>query len=86
MPTPPRPREIRARRFVSPEQPILRSADVCTLTTLSRAALLRLISLGEFPAPFRLGKRAIAWHRRDVEAWLADRPKVKPAQKTGAGA
>jgi prophage regulatory protein len=69
-----KPRDVRARHYVPPEKKILRLLDVLTLTTLSRTTVLRLMAEGEFPSPFRIGKRALAWHRADVERFLAGRP------------
>jgi prophage regulatory protein len=68
-----KPRDVRARQTVPPEKPLLRFPDVMTVTTLSRASIKRLIADGEFPKPFRLGKRVWAWRRADVEAFLAGR-------------
>lgn len=37
------------------------------------------IKRGCFPAPIRLGKKAVAWRRADVDAWLASRPTTRDA-------
>jgi prophage regulatory protein len=69
-----RPRDVRAHQTVPPEKPLLRFPDVMTLTTLSCTGIKRLIASGDFPKPFRLGKRVWAWRRAEIEAWLAGRP------------
>lgn len=39
----------------------------------SHATLYRLIELGVFPKPFKIGLRKNAWFRSDIEAWIAAR-------------
>lgn len=48
---------------------------VCRQTALSRANVYRLVKLGEFPAPVKLGQhaRASAWVGTEVDAWIAQR-------------
>jgi prophage regulatory protein len=36
----------------------------------SRVHIGRLIKLGEFPAPFRLGKMTICWREDVIDAWI----------------
>ncbi|MFQ5674050.1 MAG: helix-turn-helix transcriptional regulator [Nitrospinales bacterium] len=55
---------------------ILRAADVCRETRLSRTTLWRLERVGKFPARVQLGERAVGWRRADIEAWIESRPKV----------
>lgn len=40
---------------------------------MSRVSIWRKVRNKEFPAPIRLGDRAIGWRVADVEAWLAAR-------------
>jgi prophage regulatory protein len=53
---------------------LLRLRAVMHVTGLSRSTLYRLISDGQFPRPVRLGARAVAWRRSDVDAWSEARP------------
>ena len=53
---------------------LLRLRAVMHVTGLSRSTLYRLIADGQFPRPVRLGPRAVAWRRSDVEAWSEARP------------
>ena len=41
---------------------ILRRKDVEATVGLSRSTIYHLISQGLFPAPIKLGKRAVGWH------------------------
>ena len=52
----------------------LRLQAVVRVTGLSRSTLYRLIADKQFPRPVRLGARAVAWRRTDVEAWGEARP------------
>ncbi len=49
---------------------LLRRPDVETLTGLSRAWIYAAMARGEFPRPLRIGKRAVAWPRSVVDAWI----------------
>jgi prophage regulatory protein len=53
---------------------LLRLQTVVRVTGLSRSTLYRLIADGQFPRPVRLGPRAVAWRRQDVEDWSDARP------------
>ncbi|MFT6607142.1 MAG: prophage regulatory protein [Halocynthiibacter sp.] len=52
----------------------LRRPAVETATGLSRSTIYAMMDAGEFPRPIRIGKRAVAWPKSAVTAWLADRP------------
>jgi prophage regulatory protein len=43
---------------------------------LSHATIWRLVRAGKFPAPIRIGARAIAWRLSEIEAWLESRPRA----------
>ena len=47
----------------------LRLPGVMRMTGLSRSTLYRLVANKQFPRPVRLGPRAVAWRRTDIEAW-----------------
>lgn len=40
---------------------------------LSRSEIYRRVSIGDFPAPVKLGERASAWPEHEVSAWIASR-------------
>jgi prophage regulatory protein len=52
---------------------ILRKPRVLAIVGLGNTSLYEAIKLGTFPAPVKLGVRAVGWRRSDVEAWLASR-------------
>ncbi len=47
----------------------LRIQAVIRVTGLSRSTLYRLIADETFPRPVKLGPRAVAWRRSDIDAW-----------------
>ena len=42
---------------------------------LSRSSIYRLMRLGLFPEPIRIGVRAVRWNEADVASWLAACPR-----------
>lgn len=61
-------------RIVSEVASLMRVPAVMAATGLKKTALYRAISRGEFPAPRKIGLRAVAWRRADVERWIETRP------------
>ena len=53
--------------------PFLRLPVVKKLTGLSRSSIYLRIKSGHFPAPVRLGGRAVGWVEEEVENWARDR-------------
>lgn len=51
----------------------LRLPGVKLVTGLSKTSLYALIREKEFPAPVRLGPRAVAWVRSEVRQWAVER-------------
>jgi prophage regulatory protein len=51
----------------------MRMPLVIRMTGLGRSTIYRMIAAKEFPGPVKLGKRAVAWRRLDLERWSADR-------------
>lgn len=52
---------------------MLRIAEVCRRTGLSRSQIHRMIDGSSFPEPIKLSARATAWVEAEVEGWLQDR-------------
>lgn len=40
---------------------------------IQKTQLYALIARGEFPQPVRLARRAVAWERSEVQAWMRER-------------
>lgn len=55
-------------------QALARRRQVEQLVQLSRSSIYAAVKAGSFPAPYRIGARAVAWRISEVEQWLAARP------------
>ena len=51
---------------------------------IARTTIYRLMRAGQFPEPVRIGSRAVRWPERELEAWLADRPRATGDQPAAA--
>lgn len=54
---------------------IWRLPQVLKATGMGRSWIYQAVAEGQFPAPVRLGKRAVGWRRSDVLTWLESRQK-----------
>jgi len=52
---------------------ILRRREVEKLTGLARSTIYQYVKAGVFPAPVRLGARAVGWRYADVFDWINTR-------------
>jgi prophage regulatory protein len=53
---------------------VLRLDAVAAMVGLARSTIRAKAKTGEFPAPVRLGKRAVGWPEATVVRWLRARP------------
>lgn len=58
---------------------VLRLPQVLAKTGLSRTTTYAMIAKGGFPAPIRLGPRAVGWLEAEVDSWLASRCDLRTA-------
>jgi prophage regulatory protein len=52
------------------ESRLMRSREVQAMTGLPKSSLHNMAREGRFPAPLKLGARAVAWRAQDVVAWI----------------
>ena len=52
---------------------IIRRREVSQRTGLPKSSLYSLMNRGEFPAPVRLGPRAVGWYEDAVDQWIDSR-------------
>lgn len=65
----------------------LRFPAVIERTGLSRSTIYLRVNNGTFPAPLKIGVRAIAWLEAEIDAWLAATVKAaRPAGKRAVAA
>jgi prophage regulatory protein len=55
---------------------LMRRPAVLAATGLSKSYLYQLVAEGRFPAPRKIGMRAVAWNEADVREWIDSRPPV----------
>ncbi len=53
---------------------LVKRREVEVLTRLSRSSIYAAMRAGTFPRPVKIGQRAVAWRRVEVEQWIASRP------------
>lgn len=70
------------RLSAPPSGPLVleRLPQVKARTGLSRSEIYRRIALGDFPAPIKLGLRASAWSKHEVDAWISQRIAARDAK------
>jgi prophage regulatory protein len=51
-------------------QKLYRLPEVIERVGLSRSTIYEYISRGDFPAPIKIGKRAVAWNEASINQWL----------------
>ena len=56
---------------------LLRRCEVEDRTGLARSSIYREMRAGRFPIPVRVGPRAVRWSAREIDSWLAKRPRAK---------
>jgi prophage regulatory protein len=56
---------------------LLRITKVQARTGLSRASVWRLVRDASFPAPVRIGRRAVAWLDTEIDSWIANCVKAR---------
>ena len=55
---------------------LLTRAEVESRVGLKRSSIYREMRAGRFPLPLKIGARAVRWSEREIEAWLAGRPRA----------
>jgi prophage regulatory protein len=59
-----------------PQRLLARLPVVLKVTGLGRSTIYRWIADGSFPAPVRLGPRAVAWRWSDLDRWTQSRART----------
>ncbi|MAO03566.1 MAG: AlpA family transcriptional regulator [Citromicrobium sp.] len=55
------------------EHQLLNFKGVCDRTSLSRSTIERMVEAGEFPQPFRITPKRLAFRAADVDRWIRAR-------------
>ena len=56
---------------------ILRIKSLSVYLDVPKSTIYLWVSQGEFPAPVKLGARAVGWIKREVDQWLESRAKTR---------
>lgn len=56
-------------------------AKVMSKTTLGRSTIYAYVKERKFPAPIKLGDRAIGWIDSEIDAWIEERIKASRSAK-----
>ena len=59
---------------------ILKLPAVLETTGLSRSSIYDFVKKNTFPAPVRLGQRAVGWKSDEIAAWLEQRSELRGAK------
>lgn len=58
---------------------LLRLPAVRERVQLSRSSIYERAAAGDFPAPIKIGPRAVAWRASEIDAWIAARIAARDA-------
>ena len=63
----------------NPEPVLLTCKEVSALVRLARSTIYVMVADGTFPAPKKIGPKAVRWVAAEVNQWLEDAPRVGQA-------
>ena len=66
---------------ISDSRFLLRLPEALVYTGLGRSNFLSKVKAGELPASVRLGPRAVAWRKDELDQWIASLPRATPRSK-----
>ena len=52
------------------EKKLLKEIEVCELIGFSKSTLWRMVGRGDFPKPYKFGKRMTRWNNWEIHMWL----------------
>ena len=67
--------------FLCPEneakmERMLTRPELVEALQISGATIYRLVKIGKFPPPVRIGITAVRWHPADIQKWLESRKQI----------
>lgn len=63
---------------------LIRLPEVKSLTGLSRSSIYSGVAAGTFPAPIKIGARAVAWSHAATQRWIHERIRAARGDKAAA--
>ena len=71
---PPKPVKRPEKQETSrPESKYLSMRDLLEMTQYSQSTIYELMSKDKFPKQFKIGERAVRWHRFEIEEWFEEK-------------
>ena len=70
-------KQLEAALTLGPLTQLLRLRDVLAITLLEKTHVYRLMAIGEFPKPRKIGPRTRRWTLDSIQAWMADNPEAR---------
>lgn len=67
------------RAFIEKTPPpdrLLRRSEVEERCRISRSTIYALMRKGQFPQPLRISSRGVRWSQKEVDKWIASRPRA----------
>ena len=61
---------------------LLRRTEVEKFCGISRSMIYALMRAGRFPTPIKISPRAVRWSQREIENWIAARPRATGGRPT----
>jgi prophage regulatory protein len=58
----------------NPQVLVVRMRQLTSMVGLSRSSIYVLVHKSLFPAPIRLGPKAVGWRLNQIDEWLKSRP------------
>lgn len=52
------------------QQQLYRLPDVIRITGRGRSSIYSDVKAGRFPSPIKIGPRAVAWARSEIDSWI----------------
>jgi len=59
------------------EKKLIRLKDVEKAVGLKKSFIYQMVKEGKFPQPFKLGPRAVAWRRDEIDGWIEGLARAK---------
>ena len=68
--------ELRGVSPVIENKPLVQLSEVTNMVGISRSTIYEQMNSGEFPAPIKIGQRAVAWRAEEVIEWINTRERA----------
>ena len=68
--------ELRGVSPVSGNKPLIRLSEVTDIVGITRSTIYEKMNSGEFPAPIKIGLRAVRWRTEEVVEWINTRERA----------